>query len=342
MRFVVLASGSKGNALVVQGGGVTLLVDCGLTPKALRARLHDAGLALTDLDALLVTHGHADHVKGAGRLAGALRLRTYATRPTSRFLARGGGLVNHVPIDEGARFELGALSVHAFATPHDAPGSVGYVIDDGRARLGICTDLGTPDLDVAAALEGCDTLYLEFNHDLDMLERGPYPPALKRRVAGPRGHLSNEQAATLLRQTRTPRLRRVLLAHLSEVNNTPNLALEAARSAIDDGDVQLLVAPQHTPTRWFSIVEEAGVDGGAAPAPASTPAPAPAANRAGVRAADKPASIRYGSGGLGAQVQPATSLRTAPVRQRAVATTSIAVRRQLGLFGAPLSDVDAE
>lgn len=320
MRFVVLASGSKGNALLVEGGGVKVLVDCGLTPKALRSRLYEAGRALTDLDALLVTHGHGDHVKGAGRLAGALRLRTYATAQTARFLARGGGLTNHVPISQDARFQVGRLSVHAFATPHDAPGSVGYVLDDGHARLGICTDLGHPDPAVARALEGCDTLYLEFNHDRDMLQRGPYPPALKRRITSGRGHLSNEQAAELLELARTPRLTRLLLAHLSETNNTPRLALDAARAVVDERDVEMIVAPQHAPSRWFQVRE-----GGA---PAATPP-----ERASVRPADKVPPIRYGSTGLAPPARAPASLRSGPVRQRSVAVTSVAVTRQLGLFG---------
>lgn len=309
MRFVVLASGSKGNAIVVQGGGTTLLIDCGLTPKALRSRLYEVGLELSDLHALLLTHGHGDHVKGAGRVAGAMRLRTYATQETARFLARGGGLTHHVPIHRDAHFEVGALRIQAFPTLHDAPGSVGYVVEHEGARVGFCTDLGAPSPEVETALQNCDSLYLEFNHDLDMLRTGPYPPALVRRVSSNLGHLSNEQAAELLAKLCSPRLHRVLLAHLSETNNIPSLALDAAQRAIGDARIDLRVAPQHETSRWFEVQS-----GGASQAPQVRP----------------PAKVR-----VSPPLRAAT--RTTPVTKPRTASMSsprsIAVVRQLQLFG---------
>ncbi len=357
MRVCVLASGSKGNALVVQGGstgaGTTLLVDCGLTPKLLRARLHAVGLELPSLDALLVTHAHADHVVGALRLGGALRLKSYATRATQRQLSRRGGLVHFTPVEPGVPFVVGDFTVTAVAVPHDAPGTVAYVIEHDGERFGVCTDLGFPDPRVARALGGCDTLHLEFNHDIDMLWDGPYPPRLKNRVAGDKGHLSNRQAADLLANIDTSRLRRLLLAHLSEVNNTPKLATEAARQVLEGSGVRLLTAPQYEPTRWLEVAEDVG----RAVAPLSSypartaPAVAPgtssldgAPSRGAVQDGvilDHPAPARRPS------AVPVPAAAAAPVREHIVrtlrgeaprpapkpATVSVAVRRQLSLFG---------
>lgn len=260
MRVCVLASGSKGNALVVQAGGTTVLVDCGLTPKVLRARLKAVGLELSSLDALLITHAHADHVVGALRLGAALRLPSFATRETQRQLSRRGGLVHFRAVQPGVAFSVGDITVKAVGLPHDAPGTVAYVLEHEGERFGVCTDLGYPDLHVARALGGCDTLYLEFNHDEDMLWNGPYPPRLKRRVASDRGHLSNRQAAAMLADIDTSRLRRLLLAHLSEVNNTPTLAIEAAKEALQGTGIRLMAAPQYEPTRWLEVAEDVGRD----------------------------------------------------------------------------------
>jgi phosphoribosyl 1,2-cyclic phosphodiesterase len=256
VRFAVLGSGSKGNALVIQGGGKTLLIDCGYGPREIKRRLAFLDVDITAIDALFITHGHGDHTKGAKQLAGSLGIETYATLETKRFCAGFGGLKNHVPISSPNELRLGGLTVRPQATPHDAPGSVCFVIEDGDHAFGICTDLGGPALPVARALSGCDSLVLESNHDKEMLRTGPYTTSLKRRIAGPRGHLSNDQGATLLEMIvrgSPGRLTRVLLAHLSEVNNTPALALAAARPVIDGKDVELTIAPQHHPTGWVKV-----------------------------------------------------------------------------------------
>jgi phosphoribosyl 1,2-cyclic phosphodiesterase len=320
MRFSVLGSGSKGNALVVQGGDTTLLIDCGLTPKVLRARLSSLGLQLADLSALAITHAHGDHVAGAARVAGPFRLLTYATQNTQRQLSKKGGLVNYVEVKPGEPFLVGALQLTAVALPHDAPGCVAYVVEHEGERLGICSDLGHPTDEVAAALGGCHTLQLEFNYDEDMLWGGPYPPRLKRRVAGELGHLSNAQASDLLGRIDTSRLVRLLLSHLSEVNNAPRLALEAAREVLGGTSVRLLIAPQYEPTCWLPVahaLDQAPTE--AAPPPrakvpvAGTPSPPPPPSAARERIV---ASLR------------SEASRPAPVAAR----PSIAVRRQLSFF----------
>lgn len=346
MRVCVLASGSKGNALVVQGGGTTVLVDCGLTPKLLRARLNAVGLELPSLDALLITHAHADHVVGALRLGAALRLRSYATRATQRQLSRRGGLVHFTPVEPSVPFEVGALTVTAVAVPHDAPGTVAYVIEHGGERFAVCTDLGFPDPRVARALGGCDTLYLEFNHDEEMLWAGPYPPRLKNRVASDRGHLSNRQAAAMLADIDTSRLRRLLLAHLSEVNNTPSLAIEAAREVLAGSGIRLLTAPQYEPTRWLDVAEDVGRDvPPLAPAERVTPlvgATEAASAHAAVVLDDGSAPRRLTVVPAPVPVAPAPAVREhivrtlrgeAPRPGPKPASVSVAVRRQLSLFG---------
>lgn len=256
MRFAILGSGSKGNSLVIEGGGRTILVDCGYGPKEIKRRLASLDVDIRAVDALLITHGHGDHTKGAKQLAGSLGIPTYATEETKRFCAGFTGLKNHVPISSQRELKLGGLTVRPQATPHDAPGSVCFVIDDGDEVFGVCTDLGVPALPVARALSVCDALVLEHNHDAEMLRTGPYNLSLKRRIAGPRGHLSNVDGATLLGMAMglSPgTLTRVLLAHLSEVNNTPALAMAAARPFVDGKDIELAIAPQHHPTGWLKV-----------------------------------------------------------------------------------------
>jgi phosphoribosyl 1,2-cyclic phosphodiesterase len=253
MRFAVIGSGSKGNALVVQGGGTTILIDCGFAPRELRRRMQSLDLQLGDIKAILLTHGHGDHTKGAKQVAGTFRIPTYASEGTKRFCMGWGGLRNHVVVNAGEPFAIAGLTIRPTATPHDAPGSVCYVVDDGEERFGIATDLGAPCERVASALSSCDALVVEHNHDADMLRTGPYTAHLKRRIAGPRGHLSNDDGTRLLAMAKRPHLTRVLLGHLSEVNNTPALAMESARKIIDGADIELACAPQHHPTGWLRV-----------------------------------------------------------------------------------------
>jgi phosphoribosyl 1,2-cyclic phosphodiesterase len=277
VRFSVLGSGSKGNCLVIEGGGAIVLVDAGFSPREIRARLRHLDIDLADVDALLVTHGHGDHVKGARQLAGSLSLQTFATEETRRFASTFTALKHHVAIEPGVRFSIGSLNVLPVKTVHDEPGSVAYVVDDGDHALGVCTDLGTPSESVGRALHGVDSLLLEFNHDPWMLQHGPYPAHLKRRVGSRFGHLKNEDGALLLQMAKSTALSRVLCAHLSEVNNTPEKALGAARPVVDGGDVDVACAPQHAPTNWLRVRRRA-VDGVVVCAAAATDAPASAAS----------------------------------------------------------------
>jgi phosphoribosyl 1,2-cyclic phosphodiesterase len=220
LRLVVLGSGSSGNVAFVEAAGTRVLVDAGLPKDEIEKRLArvPGPVGLGDIQAVLVTHDHSDHAGCAMSLGAPV----YATEGTRLALGWDGTR----RVIAGDAFVVGALHVKPVLLPHDALESVGYVLESEHGRVGILTDCGHDAADVAAAYVGCDVLVLETNHDSTLLRHGPYPPSLKRRVGGRRGHLSNDQAASLLRmmcrEHAPPQL--VVLAHLSQANNRPQLA----------------------------------------------------------------------------------------------------------------------
>jgi phosphoribosyl 1,2-cyclic phosphodiesterase len=229
MRFAMLGSGSQGNGTVVQAGSTTVLVDCGFMLRDTENRLRRLGVAPHTVNAIVVTHEHYDHIGGVARFARKHRLPVYLTNGT-RDGWKDGPVPRNQIVFSGQPFTVGDIRVEPFAVPHDARDPVQYVLGDGRFRVGVVSDVGSITDLMVAALSGCDALLLEFNHDLDMLMNGIYAPPLKQRVAGPLGHLSNAQAAELLGALDRSRLRHLVLTHLSQKNNTPELALAAAHS----------------------------------------------------------------------------------------------------------------
>lgn len=232
LRFCSLGSGSSGNGLVVERGRTRLLLDCGFTIAETTARLARAGLAPSDLSGIVVTHEHDDHLGGVARFARRHAIAVHLTRGTALSLPMDfpASLVRLV--DSHAPFAVGDIEVDPFPVPHDAREPAQYVFSDGASRLGVATDLGTPTDHVAEKLSGCDALVLEANHDRDMLEKGSYPRPLKVRVGGRLGHLDNDQAAALVARLDRSRLKHLVAAHLSQQNNTPELAVAAlARGA---------------------------------------------------------------------------------------------------------------
>lgn len=238
MKFAVLASSSAGNSTYVEGGGVRVLVDAGTNCKSLAAALAPLGVSPADLDAVLVTHEHADHVSALASLEKRFGTPLYATDGTFAACETGRGGCGACEgwdcrcFEPGAAFEIGGLLVEPFSTPHDAADPVGFVLSDGSARLGFATDLGFATELVARRLRGCTALALEFNHDLRMLESSGRPPSLIQRIRGRGGHLSNDQAAELLASVAGPELRHVVPMHLSGECNAPELAVAAAREAL--------------------------------------------------------------------------------------------------------------
>lgn len=249
MRVTVLASGSGGNAILVEAERTRILIDAGLSPRELARRLERSASAtrLDDVQAVCATHEHTDHVAGVAGLASA-GIAVYATAGT----ARAANLATARQIGAGEKVRIGAIELEPVALPHDAAEPVGFILSDGTARAGLLTDCGFASPEVARAYSGCDLLVLEANHDPDMLRAGSYPPTLKRRIAGRRGHLSNDQAAELLRLTRDPgRLtpKVIVLAHLSHLNNRPRLARLAIERALPPLGIRpkVVVATQDRP-----------------------------------------------------------------------------------------------
>jgi len=244
VRVTLLASGSSGNSILVEADGTRVLIDAGLHARQLAERIGRTATTtrLEDVQGVLLTHEHGDHACGAAALASA-GLATYATEGTARALR----LTATATIAAGQELRVGALAVTPVALPHDAAEPVGFIVADENGSVGVITDCGHPTPHVAAAFAGCDVLVLETNHDPDLLRTGPYPDSLKRRVGGRLGHLSNGQAAELLRLMGRPRLQVLILAHLSDENNRPRLArltVEHALSALGIRPRLLVAAPE--------------------------------------------------------------------------------------------------
>ncbi|HHN74082.1 MAG TPA: MBL fold metallo-hydrolase [Acidobacteria bacterium] len=234
MEVVVLGSGSKGNSALVRAAGSALLVDAGLSARQLRRRLDAVGQDPARIEAVLLTHEHSDHVAGLRVFRRRFPLPVVANAPTLEATERivGESLDGSVEQATGTCLEIGPFRVTSFPVPHDAAETVGYVIEAEGVRLGYATDLGHVTHLVHERLASCELVVIEANHDRQMLLDGPYPWATKQRVASRHGHLSNDHAASLLPDLARSSARAVVLAHLSETNNDPLLALAAVKGAL--------------------------------------------------------------------------------------------------------------
>jgi phosphoribosyl 1,2-cyclic phosphodiesterase len=240
-----LQSGSNGNCTYVEAGGVRLLFDAGISGRQARQRLALHGRDIKQVDALFLSHSHSDHTRSAGTYQRLFQLPIYATPATRRMIAPSAGPLRDLrSFEPGDTLTFGPVRIHTVPTPHDAPDSVAFVVEHAGCRLGLLTDLGHPFDGLRQMLGGLDAVYLESNYDPHLLATGSYPPPLKARIAGPGGHLSNPEAAELLRGCGGRRLQWVALAHLSEENNDPDLALKTHRAALGR-DYPLLVASRY-------------------------------------------------------------------------------------------------
>jgi len=253
IRFAMLGSGSKGNATLIEHNGTRILVDCGFQLRETEARLLRLGVEPQSLAAVLVTHEHADHLGGVGRLARKHRVPVYMTYGTHRAW-RDPEVPTLVRFSPHQRFEIGALAIEPYPVPHDAGEPCQYVIRAAGLKIGILSDAGHISAHMRETLADCDALMLECNHDPQMLRDGPYHASLKVRVGGDRGHLSNGQAAGLLDGYTVSRLQHLVLTHLSEVNNRPELALAAVRAVIGDSHAGLRCAHQAQGVDWTEVV----------------------------------------------------------------------------------------
>jgi phosphoribosyl 1,2-cyclic phosphodiesterase len=254
MRFASLGSGSEGNALLVESGGTRVLLDCGFPLSEVTSRLARLGLEASSLDAIIVTHEHGDHGGGVAKLAARHGLPVYLTRGTLSGLgADGRELGSRKLIDAYTPFAIGAIEVTPYTVPHDAREPVQFVLGNGAVKLGVLTDTGQPTPHIAQSLSGVNALVLECNHDLDMLMNGPYTAQLKKRIASRLGHLSNEASAELLRAMDCSRLQHLVAAHLSQTNNTPELARAALAGALGCAPEWIGVATQDAGFGWREV-----------------------------------------------------------------------------------------
>lgn len=247
MRLGVLASGSRGNAFVIEHDGCMVFFDAGLSGKKHTERLLEAGFVGLFPEALFISHEHSDHIKGAGVLARKWNIPVYGSSGTLNASRRSlGKLPGTEILENGTGVDFRSFKVSAFSVAHDAVDPSGYVIEWDSGKLGIATDLGKSSPLVEANLKSCSALVLEFNHDEDMLWNGSYPWHLKQRIASTTGHLSNSTASDLLGAVYHRDLKVCVLAHLSQENNFPHLAENASRE-VAGGTVRIHTGMQDAP-----------------------------------------------------------------------------------------------
>ena len=241
MRMCSIASGSSGNCIYVGSDNSHLLIDTGISKKRIEEGLNKLEIKGDELDGILITHEHSDHIKGLGVFSRKYEIPIYATPGTIAGIKESSSLgkmpegLLH-PIKADHPFQLGELDVHPFAISHDANEPSGYRIEQGGKSAAVATDLGKYDNYIVDKLQGLDVLLLEANHDVHMLQAGTYPYQLKRRILGARGHLSNDLSGQLLGKVLHDGFKKVILGHLSKENNYPQLAWETVRMEVTMGE----------------------------------------------------------------------------------------------------------
>lgn len=252
MKFAYLGSGSRGNSALIESGDTCIMLDCGFSVRQTQQRLARLGRSPSDIQALLVTHEHSDHAQGVGAMARRHGIRVYMT-PGTYAGCRDRDIPGLTMLNCHQPMEIGDLLIEPVPVPHDAREPCQFVFSSSGLRFGVLTDAGHVTRHMLEAYSGCETLMLECNHDLDMLEKGPYPPALKQRVGGRLGHLNNDQAAQMAANLKRSGLSRVLAVHVSEKNNTYALARQALAVAVDCDPDEVEVVAQDEGIAWQSV-----------------------------------------------------------------------------------------
>ena len=256
MRFAALGSGSEGNSLLVEAEDTCIMIDCGLGLKETEHRLARLGVTPQQVQAIFVTHEHADHISGVDKLACKYQIPVYASYGTLNAAPRiSSRLPLLQPYDSHATdvLEVGALQIHPFTVPHDAREPTQFVIACNGKKLGLLTDVGSITPHMLRMLQNLDAFILECNHDERMLMEGKYPYPLKKRVGGPFGHLSNTQACELLQQLNINRLQHLVAAHLSQENNTPELVRNALAATLACDPDWIRISDQYSGFDWLQI-----------------------------------------------------------------------------------------
>lgn len=260
MRLATIASGSSGNCIYIGTEGRNIIVDAGIPLRRIEQGLGQLGLEVEDLDAVFVSHEHSDHIGGLGVLLRRHAIPVFLSEGTYEAIAQGrmlGSVPEDVfmPFKPGGSFGFGDITVCPIPVTHDAAQPVIYRFDSGESSCAVVTDLGNYDEAIAEKLQGLGALVLEANHDLRMLQAGPYPYQTKRRIVSDLGHLSNETAGRLLVRLMNPSLKKVILGHISKTNNYPDLAYKAVHmelAFLDDCPAELYIAP---PSGLSEVVE---------------------------------------------------------------------------------------
>ena len=253
MRIASLGSGSRGNGTLIEDGDTCLLIDLGFSLKETLSRLGRLSKSPDDINAILVTHEHTDHVNGVLPFAEHFGISVCMSSGTVRGSNREGHSGVQI-FNIHNSFTIGAIEIEPIPVPHDAREPSQFIFTgESKHRIGLLTDIGHITNHVRERYKNCDALFLECNYDTKMLANGPYPSSLKDRVGGNQGHLSNSQAAELLRLVRDDRLKYVVIGHISDKNNTPELAIDVTREALGDWCGELFVADQREGLHWLNI-----------------------------------------------------------------------------------------
>jgi phosphoribosyl 1,2-cyclic phosphodiesterase len=256
LRICVLGSGSKGNCTYIESPEACLLIDAGLSAREIERRLRQIERSPAALDGVLISHEHSDHIHGVGALARRYKLPVYMNAATWQRAQHVVGLVDdRREFLTGAPFEIKDVVIDPFSLPHDADDPVAFRLTWRRRSMAIITDLGYPSQLVRERIRGCQLLVLEANHDEAMLKAGPYPWPLKQRIGGKAGHLSNAQSSLLLQDVLHDELEHVVLAHLSEINNHPELARLTVQEVLGSRCTRLCIASQRDVSEWFLLID---------------------------------------------------------------------------------------
>ncbi len=254
IQLCVLGSGSSGNCSYISDGQSALLLDAGFSAKEIFRRMKEVGLDPGDLRGIVISHEHSDHVKGAGVVSRKLDIPVYINGPTySKIKNVIGEIKQLINFETGSTFALNGISVNPFSISHDCADPCAFVFEHDATRLGFVTDSGYVTTLIKEKLKGVDYLVIESNHDPEVLKAGPYPWALKQRIASRSGHLSNEASAELVGNILHSDLQGVTFAHLSKTNNNPHLVDVTARSVLEQGGTPFCVASQDTPGGMITV-----------------------------------------------------------------------------------------